>query len=193
VIKKNYLFYLLSTLLYFSLSHPVPIDSDCSDHHHHHHHHHHHDCTDLYKPNCKPEKTKIEFDVKNKDIGLKCSPNPKGHECCYEPEVFAGYSTTLYRDSAVEPSIVVNPEKKSHVVAAWQQDVFSDGGAMEIVVAYSHDGGKEWEYALVPFQNCNHGFSQRVTDCWLSYSRDGERLYLTALVFNASTNPNTET
>ena|GEM_PF-5764482 len=190
--KKNYLFYMLSLLLCVPLAHAVHIDNDCSDHHHHHHHHHHHDCSELYKPNCKREKTKIRFDVKHKDIGLKCSKNPKHHECCLEPETFPGYSTKLYYNSAVEPSIAVNPKKKSHVTAAWQQDVFSDGGALDIVIAYSHNGGKHWRYALVPFQNCNHGFSQRVTDCWLSYSRDGERLYLVALVFNASTDPNTE-
>jgi hypothetical protein len=133
----------------------------------------------------------LSFDIRNKDIGFHHSPNSKSVSCLSQ-QVFPGYTTTLYYNSAVEPCIAVNPKEKCHMVAAWQQDRFFDGGALELGIAHSNSGGKHWHHTAVPFQNCHKGFSERVTDCWLSYAIDGDCLFLTALVFNASTDVNTQ-
>ncbi len=151
--------------------------------------HEHHDKCDKEKHD--RDHDKIEFDVRNKDIGFHCNPTPE-HHCCLMPQVYPGYSTTLYYNSAVEPAVAVNPKNKSHAVAAWQQGRFSDRGSLEIGIAYTHDGGKCWKHTVVPFQDCQRGFSQRVSNCWLSYSHNGDCLYLSALVFNASTDINTQ-
>lgn len=113
------------------------------------------------------------------------------HECLDRQEVF-GATTTIFHGSAVEPTIAVNPKNKEHIVAAWQQDRISNGGALNAGIAYSHDGGKTWHKSEVPFQICKCGINQRSGDEWLSYSADGTRLYLCASVLNATREPGTE-
>lgn len=132
----------------------------------------------------------ISFDVRNKNIGFDNSPNPDSVECLLQ-QTFPGFSTTLYYNSAVEPSIAVNPQFKNYVIAAWQQDRFDNGGALDMGIARSEDGGKNWIHSTVPFQNCTGGFIERVTDSWLSYAADGSRVYLVVFGLNASTDPNT--
>lgn len=112
------------------------------------------------------------------------------HECLDRQEVY-GRNTTIYHRSAVEPTIAVNPKHKKRIVAAWQQDRISNGAALETGISYSCDGGKTWHNSKVPFQVCEGGISQRCGDDWLSYSADGERLYLCAAVLNATQEPGT--
>ena len=38
---------------------------------------------------------------------------------------------TLYPDTAAEPYLAVNPTSPSHLIAAWQQNRWSDGGAQQ--------------------------------------------------------------
>src|SRR5215475_9217487 len=51
---------------------------------------------------------------------------------------------TNYPNSELEPTIAVNPADNSDLVAAWQQDRWSDAASRGIVVATSHDGGATW-------------------------------------------------
>ena len=112
-------------------------------------------------------------------------------ECLDRQEVF-GTTTTIFHGSAVEPTIAVNPKNKNHIVAAWQQDRISNGGALEAGISYSKDGGKHWHKSKIPFQICEGGINQRSGDEWLSYSADGSKVYLCAAVLNATQEPNTQ-
>lgn len=130
--------------------------------------------------------------VVTKNIGF-----PKGKtpipisELCLDPMEVFDTSTTVHIGSAVEPTLAVNPRRRNHVVAAWQQDRIDNGGALEVGIAYSRNGGLDWKRTTVPFQNCNRGFIQRVSDVWLSYSADGEKLYLATLLVNSTVDINT--
>jgi len=112
------------------------------------------------------------------------------HECLDRQEVF-GTTTTIFHGSTVEPTIAVNPKNKKHIVAVWQQDRISNGGALNAGISYSRDGGRTWHKSTVPFQICEGGINQRSGDEWLSYSADGSRLYLCAAVLNATQEPGT--
>src|ERR1700722_4873369 len=71
-------------------------------------------------------------------------------ECLDAQEVYDA-TTTIFHGAAVEPTIAVNPKNKKHIVAAWQQDRISNGGALETGISYSPDGGKSWHRSTVPF------------------------------------------
>ena len=113
------------------------------------------------------------------------------HECLDRQEVF-NRTTTIFHGSAVEPTIAVNPKNKNYIVAVWQQDRISNGGALDAGISYSLNGGKTWQTSKIPFQICIGGIIQRSGDEWLSYSADGSRLYLCAAVLNATQEPGTE-
>jgi hypothetical protein len=112
-------------------------------------------------------------------------------DCVAEQDIY-NTSTTIYHGSSVEPTIAVNPKNKKYMVAAWQQDRISNGGAFQAGVAYSKDGGKHWHKSHIPFQTCFGGIIQRSGDEWLSYAADGTKVYLCASVLNATQEPNTE-
>ncbi len=52
--------------------------------------------------------------------------------------------TRLYTDAEVEPHLAIDPSNPNHLVAAWQQDRLSDGGARGLATAVSVDGGSSW-------------------------------------------------
>jgi hypothetical protein len=131
------------------------------------------------------------FDVRDENIGFNYSPNPISDECLL-PQIIFGTTTTVHHGSVVEPSIAVNPKHAKYVVAVWQQDRIYNGGALDIGIARSKDGGKTWKQSLMPFQDCNGGFCQRTSDVWLSYSSDGSIVYLTGLPINATQDINTQ-
>lgn len=110
--------------------------------------------------------------------------------CLLRQEVF-NTSTIIHIGASVEPTIAVNPRNKHHIVACWQQDRINNGGALEAGIAVSRNGGKTWKESRVPFQVCDRGIMQRVSDVWLSYSPCGRKIYLVALVLNATTDPRT--
>jgi len=112
------------------------------------------------------------------------------HKCLDRQEVY-GRTTTIFHGSAVEPTIAVNPKNKKHIVAVWQQDRISNGGALKAGVSYSSDGGRTWHKSKVPFQICQGGINQRSGDEWLSYAADGSKVYLCAAVLNATQEPGT--
>jgi hypothetical protein len=70
----------------------------------------------------------------------------------------------------------VDPTDSSHLVGAFQQDRWSDGGAHGLVAAHSTNGGSSWTVSPEPFSVCYHasGFAgdylnyQRASDPWLS-------------------------
>jgi hypothetical protein len=76
---------------------------------------------------------------------------------------------TLYVNSEVEPHLAIDASDPNHLVAAWQQDRLSDGGARGLVTAVSVDSGTSWTgLRASPFSQCAGGALARVSDPWLS-------------------------
>lgn len=86
--------------------------------------------------------------------------------------------------SEVEPQLAVNPRNPANLVAFYQQDRWSDGGARGLVASVSYDGGSSWQQVVVPgLSACSGGGYQRASDPWISFSPTGE-LHAVALAFN---------
>jgi len=93
--------------------------------------------------------------------------------------------TRLFSGAEVEPHLAVDPTDPQHLVAAWQQDRWSGGGANGIATAVSTDGGHSWVHSSPAFTRCaggtgGPGHYDRATDPWLSFAPDGT-LHLIAL------------
>jgi hypothetical protein len=100
----------------------------------------------------------------------------------------------------VEPQAAVDPTNARHLVGAWQQDRWSDGGSHGLVAAYSRDGGTSWTLSPQPFSACFHesGFAgpyldyQRATDPWVSIgpgapgNPSGSTVYSVSISFDNS-------
>jgi hypothetical protein len=97
---------------------------------------------------------------------------------------------TLYRGAEVEPHLAANPVNPRNLVAVWQQDRWSNGGADGLVARYSTDGGKTWlDSETPPFSLCaggteaNLGNFDRASDPWVSFAPNGD-VYFAALAFD---------
>src|SRR2546423_2855918 len=66
-------------------------------------------------------------------------------------------SSHVYAGAEVEPSLAVNPVDPANLIAAYQQDRWSDGAARGIVVASTTDGGDTWRSQPLPFSQCAGG------------------------------------
>lgn len=87
----------------------------------------------------------------------------------------------------VEPSLAIDPTDPQHLIAAWQQDRWSSGGANGIGIAASFDGGASWTASAPRLGRCSGGDEayDRATDPWLAIAADGTA-YLLALVFDSA-------
>lgn len=98
-----------------------------------------------------------------------------------------GEPGTNFLDSEVEPWLAVNPADSSNIVAFWQQDRWSNGGARSNVAGVSTDGGANWATVAVPgLTDCSGGTFERASDPWVSFSPDGT-LHQVTLVFDNDT------
>lgn len=117
------------------------------------------------------------------------------------PSPFAGCTvggapgSVLYPNAEEEPWVDVNPTNPQNLIAVWQQDRWSDGGAHGLVTAVSHNGGLTWAETFPHFSTCaggtpaNGGDFDRASDPWVSFGPDG-RAYQVSLSFNALNNEN---
>ncbi len=86
---------------------------------------------------------------------------------------------TLYVNAEVEPRIAVNPMNPDNLVAVWQQDRWSNGGAHGLVTGASFDGGQTWARTWAHFSLCsggtaaNGGNYDRASDPWISFAPNG--------------------
>jgi len=112
-------------------------------------------------------------------------PSPFGPlENCGDFPDYAGVPGTNYPGSEVEPWLAVNPANPDNLVAAWQQDRWSNGGARGTVVGVSFDGGNTWQIVPIPgVSDCSGGAFQRASDPWLSFDPGGV-LHHMSLVIN---------
>ena len=89
----------------------------------------------------------------------------------------------------VEPFAAIHPGNPNLLVAAWQQDRWSNGGARAVVSAVSSDGGATWTSKLHPMSRCGGaargapGDLERATDPWVDVSPDGT-LHMMGLAFD---------
>ena len=98
-----------------------------------------------------------------------------------------------YPNAEVEPYVVADPTNARHLVAAFQQDRWNDGGNNGPITDVSDTGGKSWTLASSQpaFTICegaqpgSSSFFNRASDPWLSYSPDGKTVYQASLAFNA--------
>jgi hypothetical protein len=88
-------------------------------------------------------------------------------------------------NAEVEPSVAADPTDPRHLIGAWQQDRWSNGGANGVVSAVTFDGGHTWAIKTVPFTRCSGGTYQRATDPWVSIAPDGTA-YQIAYAFDGS-------
>ena len=100
---------------------------------------------------------------------------------------------TNYPSAEVEPWVTAIPNTTS-LVAVWQQNRWSNGGAQGLVAGRSTDGGATWSQADLPFSACAPGsvldpFTgtayDRGSDAWVSAGPDGT-LYTVGLEATAT-------
>src|SRR5579872_6610818 len=96
-----------------------------------------------------------------------------------------------YRNAPVEPNVAVDPKNPQHLLGAWQQDRWTDGGASGLLSAVSMDGGHTWTQSSAAFSICEGGSYQRASDPWVAISPDGTAYFiaLSLNVTNAATGP----
>ena len=99
---------------------------------------------------------------------------------------------TLYTDTAAEPSVVANPANPMNLIAGWQQNRWSSGGAQGLNLAASFDGGMTWTPSNAAFSRCTGGQTgsagdyARASDVWLTAAPSGA-VYALSLSFTGAT------
>jgi hypothetical protein len=102
---------------------------------------------------------------------------------------------TNFPNTEVEPFTAVNPTTAGtsavNVIAAYQQDRWSNGGAHALMAAASFNGGESWTRTALPFNRCVSGglAYERASDPWVSIGPDGIA-YTVSVSFNLSNNDN---
>jgi hypothetical protein len=101
------------------------------------------------------------------------------------PSPFADCSTppqggTVYTNGEVEPWVTANLRNERNLIAVWQQDRWSNGGARGNLTGVSFDRGESWTRpSPPPFSRCaggtaaNGGDYDRASDPWVSFGPDG--------------------
>lgn len=85
-----------------------------------------------------------------------------------------------YVNAEVEPWVEVNPTNPNNIIAVWQQDRWSNGGAHGLVTGVSHNGGSTWSRTFAHFSLCaggtpaNGGDFERSSDPWVTFAPNGD-------------------
>jgi hypothetical protein len=98
----------------------------------------------------------------------------------------AANGSTLFPNTAIEPSIAVDPTDFEKVLVGHQQDRWNDGGARGLVGVLSRiDDLDDWRNTIPPgVTQCTGGSFVRASDPWVAYANDG-----TAFFFSLTTDP----
>jgi hypothetical protein len=103
---------------------------------------------------------------------------PSPFATCTADDV-AGQSGTNYRNAEVEPWVAADPLDSNYLIAGWQQDRWSNGGARSLMSAYSEDGGATWSQVVVPgISKCSGGSFDRATDPWVTIAPNGTAYFM---------------
>jgi hypothetical protein len=95
-------------------------------------------------------------------------------------------SGTNYPNTEIEPWVEINPLNANNIIAGWQQDRWSNGGARTLVAGVSTNGGTTWSPILLPgISRCPTPTASylRATDPWLTFAPNGAA-YFMSLVLN---------
>jgi hypothetical protein len=107
-----------------------------------------------------------------------------------------GAGGTNFLNTEVEPWVEVNPANPNNVIAVWQQDRWSNGGARGLLTAASSNGGLTWQTTFPHFSKCaggtaaNGGNYERSSDPWVTFSPNGSA-YQISLSVNFVNDPAT--
>jgi hypothetical protein len=99
---------------------------------------------------------------------------------------------TLYPNAEEEPWVSVNPTNANNLIAVWQQDRWSNGGAHGLAAGVTHNGGSTWSHTFAHFSECaggnaaNGGDYERSSDPWVTFAPNGDA-YQISLSFDANT------
>jgi hypothetical protein len=108
---------------------------------------------------------------------VSANPSPYATPGCLgvEPQNDLANVSINYLNSEVEPQVALDPTNPNHLVGAWQQDRWTNGGAHGLVAGYSTNGGASWTVSPQPFSICYQlsGYGpalnyQRASDPWVS-------------------------
>jgi hypothetical protein len=96
----------------------------------------------------------------------------------------AGQTGTNYPETEIEPWVDANLRNPRNLIAAWQQDRWSNGGARGNVTAHSFDGGATWKTVKIPkVTDCTGGPFKRASDPWVTIAPNGVA-FVMSLAFN---------
>ena len=91
----------------------------------------------------------------------------------------------MYPNSEIEPRSTINPTNAMNIVAEYQQDRWSDGGARGLVASVSRRRRDDLEPGRRPgLTKCSGGAYDRASDPWVSFAPNGD-LYAISLSFGA--------
>ena len=94
-----------------------------------------------------------------------------------------GAPCTFYPNTEIEPWVDANPTNPQNLIAGWQQDRWSNGGARGNVSAFTKDGGRTWRKVILPGGSlCGGGVWTRNSDPWVSFAPNGTA-YFNTLAF----------
>jgi hypothetical protein len=102
---------------------------------------------------------------------------------------------TNFASGEVEPQVAANPANSLNIIASFQQDRWSNGGAHGLAVGFSKDGGATWGERTTPFSICTPNaiidpFTgapyDRASDPWTSIGPDGVAYTVGLLATNTS-------
>jgi hypothetical protein len=96
------------------------------------------------------------------------------------PDLQRSLGAIDFANSEVEPYLAVNPTNPDNLIAVWQQDRWSGGGARGNLAGVSFDGGETWETVVVTRSSACTGnaFWARATDPWVTFSPDGTAYFM---------------
>jgi hypothetical protein len=109
----------------------------------------------------------------------------------FSPDCFGPTLGTNFYNSAVEPSVAVDPQDSNHLIGVWQQDRWSNGAATGILTGTSFDHGLTWTINMATMSQCSGGTFQRASDPWITISPNGTA-YQSALGVNVSADVSTQ-
>jgi len=90
-----------------------------------------------------------------------------------------------YQQAEAEPHLASDPSNPQHLIGAWQQDRWSNGGSRGLMAAASFDGGATWTRLAVPSSACTGVAAyERASDPWVSIGPTGT-VFAISLSFNS--------
>ncbi len=113
------------------------------------------------------------------------------HETPFAEGCNGNQTGTNYRNAPAEPWVSIDPKNPLHLVGAWQQDRWDNGGSSGLVNGVSFDGGRTWTTSFAPFSVCSGGNFQRASDPWISVAPDGTAHQISLSLSGTGTTPNT--